>query len=122
MTSAILIDPFAKSICTVEVNVSSFDAIYTLLKCEMVDYISFGDSSDRLLVDDDGLFVATDAQAYFTFATEIHGRITLAGRCLVVSETISEDWDTPLSTLADIKARTAWLEHSKGAAFAAQFT
>jgi len=121
MTIAFLIDPFAETISEVNLNLQSFEEIYALLNCEMVDNISFGDGSDKLLLDDEGLFVATDAQAFFTFATENLGRIILAGRCLVVSETVSEDWDTPLSTLADIKARTSWLEHSKGAAFAAQF-
>jgi hypothetical protein len=121
MTNAILIDPFSETVSEVNLNLQSYEEIYGLLKCEMVDYMSFGDGGDKLLADDDGLFVAADSQAFFTFATEIQGRIIIAGRCLVVSEPKPEEWESPLSTLSDIQARTSWLEHSKGAAYAAQF-
>jgi hypothetical protein len=121
MKRAILIDPFSESVGEVNLNLQSYEEIYALLKCEMVDYVAFGDGSDKLLVNDEGLFVAANSQAFFTFATEIHGRIIIAGKCLVMSEPRPEEWESPLSTLANIQARTSWLEHSKGAAFAAQF-
>lgn len=120
MANVILINPFSKTVSEVNLDLNSFDAIYDILKCEMVDYVPFGDG-DELLVDDGGLFVNPDEQTYFTFASESLGRIMLAGRSLVVSVTKTEVWTSPASTTSDILARTAWAEHSEGAAYAAQF-
>ena len=121
MTIAILIDPFAKVVCKANLNLQDFEEIYTLLKCKTVDFAPFGDYGDKLLVDDEGLFVPTEKQTYFTFATENLGRITLAGYGLVVGTNEGGDWKSPTSTQNDVVARTSWLEQSKGAAYAAQF-
>ncbi|TXT26332.1 MAG: hypothetical protein FD134_576 [Gallionellaceae bacterium] len=122
MTTAILIDPFAKEVKSVEIDVGDFEAIYALLRCTQVDAEEFGSDGDLFVVDDEGLLINSDEQEYFSFATEIHGRMILAGRTLVVGSTKSGDWILPASTLSDVLTRILWTDHATGAAYARQFS
>lgn len=122
MTTTILIDPFAKEVRNVEMDLNDFEAIYSLLKCIQVDAEGFGNDGDLVVVDDEGLLTSPDEQQYFSFAIESYGRMILAGRTLVVGSTKAGDWISPACTLHDVLARILWTEHAIGAAYARQFS
>lgn len=122
MTTTILIDPFTRDVKNVEIDLNDLEAIYSLLKCDLVDAEGFGNDGDLVVVDDEGLLASPNEQQYFSFATEIHGRMILAGRTLVVGSTKAGDWIFPACTLQDVLARILWTDHATGAAYARQFS
>lgn len=78
---AILIDPFAKSFSKVKIErgENELNNIYDLLGCRMIETVSpsFGHSGDRIIVDEEGLFLEEQKVFY------VDGMI-LAGKGLYV--------------------------------------
>ncbi|TDA65784.1 hypothetical protein E0765_04700 [Sulfuricurvum sp. IAE1] len=111
---AILIDPFAKSISKVEIErgENELKQIYKLLGCRTIDAIpsGIGEKGDRLIVDDEGLFV--DGQKFFY----ING-MKLAGKALYVGN-FGSKFGTPEIGVAQLSSLVgfngdpfrAWIE------------
>lgn len=79
---AILIDPFAKSISKVEIErgENELKQIYKLLECHTIDTITppFGKQGDRIVVDDEGLFVGGQ-QFFYVDGYKLGGKALYVG-------------------------------------------
>lgn len=79
---AILIDPFAKSVSkvTIERGENELKNIYDLMGCRTIDTVtpSFGAQGDRIVVDDDGLFVGGQ-QFFYVDGYRLGGKALYVG-------------------------------------------
>ena len=91
-----LIDPFSKTVTSVEVekqNSTTLKSLYNLIECQRVDCVAIDDKND-VWVDDEGLFV--EGQMFFQLPT---GNL-LAGKGVVMGCNLS---GTPVDTTADLE-------------------
>lgn len=80
--SAILIDPFAKtlSVVSVERGKNELKDIYSLMGCCMIETASpsFGNDGDRLVADEEGLFKEEQA-SFYTDGLKLYGKVLYVG-------------------------------------------
>lgn len=96
--TALLIDPFTKSISSVTIprGEGELKSICRYMNCSIIDTVSpaFGESGDRIIVDDEGLFV--ENQEFFY----VDG-IKLAGKALYVGN-FGSKFASPKMTAAEL--------------------
>lgn len=105
---AILIDPFEKSLSKVEIGrgKDELKTIYDLLGCGMIETVcpSFGQTGDRIVVDEEGLFVEDQKFIY------VDG-MKLAGKALYVGNRGSL-FATPEISIMQLSTRISFNEEN----------
>lgn len=107
---AYLIDPFAKTVTTVEYH-GDFHEIYQHIGCSAFDAAAFNDAGDAVFIDDEGLLKPRDQQAYFLIDCPNHGDDIcrgLAGKGLVLGVDANGDSIEPTASLDEVAAMVSF--------------
>ena len=101
----ILIDPLKKTVECVNVE-GNLSEIYDLLGVECITIVPL-DFSDALYLDDEGLLVPKNEQAYWRMKGSSQ---PFAGRGLILGTDEEGDNDDAVSDLKDVKASVIWID------------
>lgn len=104
----ILIDPFKRTVEEIETD-GSLTEIYNLLEVQVITTVVMG-YNDTLYLDDEGLFVPKEEQAYF----RIKGNTQpFAGRGLILGTDYEGENDDAMTPLPDIREAVLWIDNDE---------
>jgi hypothetical protein len=103
--NAYLIDPFTKTVTTVEYD-GDYQRIYDLIECDMFDVVRINAQGDGIFVDDEGLINGKE-QAFFRIDVDGYHH-PLAGKGLVLGVDSEGESISPHITHEELCERIFW--------------